>query len=168
MDDEDVSVELIYGNQDTLKFVNDGMITYQRWSGDYELVGDAQAKQIKLKISFDNPKTIRNVMVYNSREYEYGFSQVKSIVFKLNNKPTWYPDDYRYNGYCYIKDLKVDPYGWDENNFIMRKGGSAIAMFNEITVTEVIITISADDKIDTSLGRGIVKLSEIYIMGKNA
>ncbi len=168
MDDEDVHLELIYGDQDTLKFANDGLVTYQEWSSDYEVVGDISAKQIKLKISWDNPKTIRNVMIYNSREYAYGFTQVKSVVFKLAQKPTWYPSEYEYNEYCYIEDLKADPYGWDTNNFIMRKGGSAMADFNEITVSEIIITISADDKIDTSMGRNIVKLSEIYIMGKNA
>lgn len=168
MDDEDVHIELLYGDQDTLKYVNDEMVTYQEWSSNFEVAGDVSAKQIKIKISFDNPKTIRNIMLYNSREYEYGFSQVRSIVFKLNNKPTWYPTDAEYNGYCYIKDLKADPYGWNSSNFTMRKGGSAMADFNEITVNEIIITISADDKIDTTLGRGLVRLSEIYIMGKNA
>ena len=168
MDDEDVHLELLYGDQDTLKYANDEMVTYQEWSSNYELAGDVNAKQIKLKITFDNPKTIRNVMVYNSREYEYGFSQVRSIVFKLNNKPTWYPTDAEYNGYCSINDLKADPYGWKSEDFTMRKGGSAMADFNEITVNEIIITISADDKIDTTLGRGLVRLSEIYVMGKNA
>ncbi len=168
MDDEDVHLELIYGDQDTLKYANDEMVTYQEWSTGFEVVGDTSNKQIKLKISWDNPKTIRNIMVYNSREYEYGFSQVKSIVFKLATKPSWYGDDLPYNNYCYIKDLKADPQGWRNQDFTMRKGGSAMADFNEITVSEIIITISADDKIDTSLGRNIVKLSEIYIMGKNA
>jgi hypothetical protein len=168
MDDEDVHLELIYGKQDTLKYANDGLITYQQWSKEYEVECDESAKQIKLKISFDNPKTIRNIMIYNSREYEYGFTQVKSIVFKLASKPTWYPENAPYNDYCYIENLKADPYGWDENNFIMRKGGGAIADFNYITVSEIVITISSDDKIDLLMGRNIVKLSEIYIMGKNA
>jgi hypothetical protein len=168
MDDTDVHLELLYGDQSTLKYANDEMVTYQEWSKDYELAGDTQAKQIKLKISFDNPKAIRNIMVYNSRQYAYGFSQVKSIVFKLASKPTWYPEGAAYNNYCYIKDLKADPYGWDSTNFRMRKGGSAMANFNEIVVSEVIITIDADDKIDVTLGKGLVRLSEIYIMGKNA
>lgn len=168
MDDEDVSVELIYGDQDTLKYVNDGMFTYQKWSGDYEVVGDANAKQIKLKIKFGTPKLINNVMLYNSRAYDYAFTKVKSIVFKLHEKPDWYPSEYEYNGYCYIKDLQADPQGWNDSNFTMRKGGSAMATFLPIPVNEIIVTISADDKIDTTLGRNIVKLSEIYIMGKNA
>ncbi len=166
--DDDVQLELIYGDQDTIKFANDGLVTYQEWSSDFELAGDTQTKQIKIKLSWKNPKAIRNIMVYNSREYEYGFTQVKSIVFKLAQKPTWYPEGAPYNDYCYIKDLKADPYGWDNTNFRMRKGGSAMANFNEIVVSEVIITVSADDKIDVTLGKGLVRLSEIYIMGKNA
>ena len=106
-------------------------------------------------------------MIYNSRAYEHGFTQVKSIVFKLVQKPDWYPVEYEYNGYCYIKDLKADPQGWNNSNFTMRKGGSAMATFLPIPVSEVIVTVSADDKIDTTLGRNIVKLSEIYIMGKD-
>jgi hypothetical protein len=168
MDDEDVSVELIYGDQNTLKYVNDGMFTYQRWSEDYEVTGDASAKQIKLKIKFGAPKLINNIMIYNSRAYDYAFTKVKSVVFKLHEKPDWYPSEYEYNGYCYIKDLQADPQGWNSSNFTMRKGGSAMATFLPIPVNEIIVTISADDKIDTTIGRNIVKLSEIYIMGKNA
>ena len=167
MDDNDTHVQLIFGNQDTVKYANDGMITYQQWSSDYEVEGDAKEKQIKLKITFDNPKTIRNIMIYNSRNYEYGFTQIKSIIFKLSEKPYWYPEEYDYNGYCYIENLKADPQGWDENNFIMRKGGAAIADFNYITVSEITVTVSANDKIDELMGVNLVRLSEIYVMGKD-
>ena len=142
------------------------MFTYQKWSEDYEVVGNKNTRQLKLKLSWDTPQTIRNIMVYNSRDYAYAFKSVRSIVFALASKPTWYPQDAEYNGYAHIVDLKAHESGWNSSNFTMRKGGSAMATFNEITVNEIIITIGADDKIDTSMGRGIVKLSEIYVMGK--
>ena len=108
-------------------------------------------------------------MIYNSRDYMYAFNNVKSIVFKLDQKPEWYPDGKEYNGYAHIQDLKPDSQGWDENSLTMRKGGSAMATFNEITVTEIIITIDARDKVGginlNSSNRNVVKLSEIYIMG---
>ena len=50
----------------------------------------------------------------------------------------------------------------------MRKGGSALANFYDITVSEITITISSDDMISSLLGKNLVKLSEIYIIGKNA
>ena len=93
-------------------------------------------------------------------------------MFKLSDKPSWYPSNVAYNGYCHIRDLKVDPYSINADNQAMRKGGSAMATFNEITVSEIIITIDAKDKVGelilTSANRYTVKLSEIYIMGKNA
>jgi hypothetical protein len=166
-DDEDVTVELLYGDSSTLKYANDGLFTFQEWSGDFELAGNPDARQLKLKISWATPRAIRNIMIYNSRNYQYGFKSVKSIVFKLAQKPAWYPEGAPYNNYCYIKDLKADPQGWKSTDFTMRKGGSAMANFNEIVVSEIIITINAEDKIDTSLGKNVVKLSEIYIMGKS-
>lgn len=166
--DEDVTVEVLYGDTATALYANDGMVTHRKWSGKYEVAGNAAEKQLKLKLKFGSPKTIRNIMIFNSRNYVNGFKSVSSIVFKLAQKPTWYPEDAAYNGYCYIKDLKADPYGWDDTNQFMRKGGSALANFYDITVSEITITISADDMISSLLGKNLVKLSEIYIIGKNA
>ena len=163
---KNADVEIVYGDTYTAKYVNDGMFTYQKWSSSYETIGSAEMGQLKIKIKWDTPQTIRNIMVYNSRDYAYAFKSVRSIVFALASKPTWYPQDAEYNGYAHIVDLKAHESGWNSSNFTMRKGGSAMATFNEITVNEIIITIGADDKIDTSMGRGIVKLSEIYVMGK--
>jgi len=165
-------IEIIYGDEKTAKYATDGLITYQKWSKDYELVGDVANAQLKVKLSWDKPQSLRNIMIYNSRSYEYAFSKVRSVVFKLASKPSWYPSDITYNGYCYIKDIKVDPYSINADNQAMRKGGSAMATFNEITVSEVIITISALDKIEPDLLRGdlknIVKVSETFILGKDS
>jgi hypothetical protein len=93
-------------------------------------------------------------------------------VFRLTQKPSWYPEDKDFNYCCHIKNLEPDNYGWDENYSAMRKGGSAIATFNEITVSEIIITIDAKDKVGglilNASNRYVVKLSEIYIMGNPA
>ncbi|MBO5224173.1 MAG: family 43 glycosylhydrolase [Clostridia bacterium] len=162
----DAQVEIVYGDEDSAVYTNDGMFTYQKWSEDYEVTGNASMGQLKIKLKWENPVDIRNIMIYNSRNYEYAFTQVKSVVFKLAQKPLWYPANGAYNGYAYINDLKADPQGWNSSNFTMRKGGSAMATFNEMSVSEIIITVSASDKIDPTLGRNIVKLSEVYVMGK--
>lgn len=165
-------VTILEGDQNTAKYANDAMFTYQKWSEDFEVVGSKDTRQLKVKLSWDTPQTIRNIMVYNSRDYVYAFNNVESIVFKLAGKPAWYPENKEFNGYAYIKDLKPDSQGWDDGNFVMRKGGSAMATFNEITVSEIIITIDAKDKVGelilTSANRYVVKLSEIYIMGNPA
>ncbi len=166
------TVTILEGDTATAKYANDGMFTYQKWSAPYEVVGNKDTRQLKLKLSWDTPQTIRNIMIYNSRDYVYAFNNIESVVFKLDRKPTWYPEGKEYNGYCHIKDLKPDSYGWDDSNMVMRKGGSAMATFNEITVSEIIITIDAKDKVGelilTSSNRYTVKLSDIYIMGNPA
>ncbi len=169
---DDVTITVMEGDTDTAKYANDGLVTYQQWSKDFEVSGNAKTGHLKLKISWDKPKTIRNIMLYNSRDYMYAFNSVRSIVFKLDRKPSYYPENKPYNGYAYIKDLTPDSYGWDNSNMIMRKGGSAMATFDEITVSEIIITISGEDKVALDYGvagganKYLVKLSEIYIMGK--
>jgi hypothetical protein len=164
------TVTMLEGDSVTSKYANDGMVTYQQWSSKYEVAGNAQTRQLKLKLSWDTPQSIRNIMIYNSRDYVYAFNNVKSIVFKLAQKPDWYPEGKEYNGYCYIKDLKPHELGWDDKNIIMRKGGSAMATFNEISVTEIIITIDARDKVGelvlSNTNRYVVKLSDIWISGK--
>ena len=166
---QSATVTVLEGEANTARYANDGMFTYQSWSEPYEVVGNSETRQLKLKLSWDTPQTIRNIMIYNSRNYLYAFNNVRSIVFKLAQKPEWYPNDKEFNYYAYISDLKPDESGWDDSNFVMRKGGSAMATFNEITVTEIIITIDARDKVGelilTSANRYTVKLSEIYIMG---
>jgi hypothetical protein len=169
---DEAKVEIIYGDATTAKYATDGLITYQKWSREYEVVGDEAHAQLKIKLSWDTPQAIRNIMIYNSRMYEYAFRQVRSIVFKLSDKPSWYPSNVAYNGYCHIRDLKVDPYSINADNQAMRKGGSAMATFNEIVVSEIIITISAKDKVAldmlTGANKNIVKASEIFILGKDA
>ena len=169
---DDVTITVLEGDTETAKYANDGMVTYQQWSKDFEVVGNAKTGHLKVKISWETPKIIRNIMLYNSRDYLYAFNSVKSIVFALAEKPSYYPENKEYNGYAYIKDLTPDHYGWDNSNMIMRKGGSAMATFDEIMVSEIIVTISGEDKvaIDYGVASGVnkylVKLSEIFIMGK--
>lgn len=163
------TVTMLEGDTATEKYANDGMVTYQKWTDKYEVVGNSETRQLKLKLSWETPQTIRNIMIYNSRSFVYAFDNVRSIVFKLADKPSWYTQT-EYNGYCYIENLKPDSQCFDLKNRVMRKGGSAIANFfeREISVTEIIITIDATDKIATdfnSTNRYVVKLSEIYIMG---
>jgi hypothetical protein len=169
---DDVTITVMEGDTVTSKYANDGMVTYQRWSKDFEVVGNAKTGHLKVKISWETPKIVRNIMLYNSRDYMSAFNSVRSIVFKLAEKPSYYPEGKEYNGYAYIKDLTPDHYGWDNEGLIMRKGGSAMATFDEILVSEIIVTISGEDKVATKQGisgganKYLVKLSEIYIMGK--
>lgn len=167
---DDAHFEMVSGYQETLKYANDEMFTYQQWSKAFEVAGKSE---LKVKVSWDTPKAITNVMIYNSRDILMSMRKVRSVVFKLAEKPAWYPQDKEYNGYCYIYDLPIDPYSYDYNNQRVRKGGSAMATFAEMKVTEVIVTLNYEDK-DPDMLVGdedvykMVKFSELLILGKDA
>ena len=169
-----VSVELLSGIAGTEVYANDEMITYQTWSRNYEV---AARDELKLKFSWAQPMVLKNVMIYESMNFQTAFTKVKSIVFKLAKMPDWlaalddeHPLKKNYNGYCYIKDLAVDDETFNKTTRTMRQGGAAIATFDEIVVDEVYITISAKDKnagTTTSIDTGnVVKLSEVIMLGK--
>lgn len=169
-----VNIELLSGVEGTEIYANDEMITYQAWSKNYEV---AARGELKLKFSWEQPVALKNVMIYESMNFQTAFTKVKSIVFKLAKMPKWieelddeHPLKKNYNGYCYIKDLAVDDETFNKTTRTMRQGGAAIATFDEIVVDEVYITISAQDKnagtmtnVDTG---NVVKLSEVIMLGK--
>jgi hypothetical protein len=96
-------------------------------------------------------------MVYNSRDYNKTFSNVKLIEMDFIKDGV--------EGTAFIKDLAFD---WNMNvqkcGYKMRAGGSAVAVFNELKVKQVRITIENTN--DLKGGAGITALSEVYLLGK--
>lgn len=160
--DGDVTVTVLSGNQKNAGFANDELISSQYFTEDYEVSG---TDELKISVRFAAAKRIRNIMIYNSRNYDYAFYKVSSVVFRLASRPAWYGESNFHNGYCYIKDLPVDKYSFNSEKRSMRKCGSAMATFNEIAVDELIITLTAEDKI-CGTESAEIRLSEIYIAGK--
>ena len=164
------TVTILEGDTDSAKYLNDQMTAYQEWSAPWETSTDTGT--LRFKLAWDKPMTIRNIMVYEPYDWYSAFRSVKSIVFKLAEKPVWYPSDLDYNGYCYIEDLKVDTDAWTRM-LRMRHGHSAMATFNEITVTEIYVTIDKYDKIDYEMvqdtsDENSIRVSEVYVMGREA
>ena len=158
---------------------------------NHNLVNDETGKQLeklcpfgaihysegKLEIHYkwDKPVEITALMVYNSGGTWFAFKQVDSIVFKLASRPSWYSLS-KYNGYCYLKDVKCDPNDYLKNFDVMRKASGAIAEFNPITVTEMYLYIegteenkyTTEDEHTGSENNLQVNVSEIYIFGNEA
>ena len=99
-------------------------------------------------------------MVYNSFGYEYAFSKIDSIAFKLAEKPAWFNLG-KYTDSCYIENIPFNADYYDGVNKFMRQGGAAIASFDDIKVTEISITIS--EKIE---GEGEIRVSDVVVLGK--
>lgn len=165
----------VTGNGDfgDVEYVNDGMFTAQPFSRIFEY--GKEDGDLRVKLTWDEPVTVKAIMIYNSGSYYTAFNKVNSIKFTLAEKPAWYLSD-KYNGYCYIKNLIVDERDCMRDDYLMRHGAAAIAEFNEIKITamEFVISGNSEDKYsdfseDLSIMENYrkVALSDVYVFGKN-
>ena len=96
-------------------------------------------------------------MVYNSRDFYKAFLDVERIEMDFVKDGV--------EGTAFIKDLAFD---WSMNEQSsgekMRAGGAAVAVFSELKVKEIRITI---DNLNLAEGySGITAISEVYVLGK--
>ncbi len=134
--------------------LTDGIVKYQ----EFDLAEEYESEEEKNEIVFkwDNAKTARAILVYNSWNYETTFASVDKIEV----------DYLKGNGDMGTVTMNNVAYDWDwcfedEAEFI-RPGGSAMVEFNEMPVKEVRITVSMPGDADA------VAIPEIVILGKDA
>lgn len=132
--------------------LTDGIVPIQSYDDDKELVVGKGGT--KITVEFDSEKTVRAVMLYNSREIWLAFSKIDRI--ELEGK----------SGVYYISDLAFpSEYYWSDLSQ-MRPGGAAIAEFNEISVKKITFTLSeklSDVQNEDFAG---IALSELVVLGK--
>ena len=140
---------------DSAKYLNDGhVVTMVEWQ-DRELRANGSTT---ITITFDTPKTVRGLLIYNSYLESCAFSKISNIEFELAETPAW-----RKNGsetICYIDDLGYDNSVYRENG-VYQAGGASVATFNEIKVNKITITINSKLKSGKEL-----RVSDIKILGK--
>ena len=113
-----------------------------------------------ITLKFDEPRDIRGVFVYNSYEFENGFSKIALIEFELAEKPLFYTGDGD-GTHCYIKDLGFPDTAYKAIERIMYSGNASLATFDEIKVNSITITVK------DHLGRDdILNIAEIMVLGK--
>ncbi len=154
---QDATVTVINATDDTTKYVNDGIFVCDEGFADRELRVDGATT---IKLSFDEPRTIRGVMVYNSLYYANAFSKVDKIEFDLAEKPSSYIGDDGIEQ-AYIEDIPFNMNYVRQDEKLMRPGGAAVTSFDEITVNSITITISK--KFDTAQKE--IRISDIVILG---
>lgn len=132
--------------------LNDGVVSIQSYDDERELVvGNAGTT---VTIEFAEERTVRAVMVYNSREIWLAFSSIDAVVFEGSG------------GKYGIADLGFpQDYYWDDLS-LMRPGGAAVAEFNEIAVKKITFTVSKKlvDAPDPAFAG--IALAEIVVLGK--
>ncbi len=141
------------------KWVNDGCFTVVEAFSEREL--KTEGKTV-ITLTFDEPKEIRGIMIYNSYHYNYAFSSIDTIVFSLAEKPSWFPESLN-TSKAFIENLAFSKDYYNAEDKFMRQGGSAHASFNAMKVTEIKIGIS--QKLNGAAGEEI-RVSDIVVLGK--
>lgn len=154
---QDAKITATNCDDSSIHFLNDGYITFL----DYYINNEFVAKgKTTITLTFDEPRIIRSVMVYNSADYQYAFSKINLIDFELSERPEWYADE-QYNGYGYIYNIGFKNDYYNQNAKTMRQGGSSTVSFNEIKVKSIQIEIS-----ETLSQNSQINVSEIYVLGR--
>lgn len=132
-------------SQGTAKAMIDGIITQRESSFLQDAVFDGSSATVTL--TFDEPKTVCGIAVYNSYDYDYMYSDIESICLKFADGES--------------KQFQNLPFDWDsyytEEGYVI-PGGSVSLEFEPAKVTEIAITMpGADEK---------YAISEIAVMAK--
>ena len=140
------------------KYLNDDLIvTLADYLAPHVKEFEFTSNQAVLTFTFDTYRDITAIMVYNSRDYYKTFSNVKLIEMDFIKDGV--------EGTAFINNLEFD---WNMNKQAqrekMRAGGSAVAVFNELKVKEVRITIENPNNLKG--GNGVTAVSEVYLLGK--
>ena len=142
----------------TARYLNDGMFVATEAYAGMEYRADGKTV---ITLTFDQPREISGIMVYNSFDYQYAFSAIDAIVFDLAEKPDWYTLD-EYNGKVYIENLGFNSDYYDAEGKYMRPGGSSLASFSPMKVKEISLSVSKK----LSGGDGEIRISDIVVLGK--
>ncbi len=133
--------------------LNDGIIKYQ----EFDLAEEYEAKAGKsvITLSWDNFKTARAIMIYNSYDYEKTFVRVAKVEMQY----------LKYDGTTGTVTIEDLPFDWDwhfEDDYeFMRPGGAAIAEFYDLPVKSITITINSP------AGAESLAIGEIVVLGKD-
>ena len=152
------------------KWLNDDLISY--YVTDQKEFYDEYVQETKfdaatdITMTFDDPKTVRALMVYNSNHMDSAFASVKRVEFdcKLGDGTvvTKFIDNLKFDLEAATSEDDVD---------IIRPGHAAIAEFNEIEVKEVRIKVEPATEEEISIHGydddfAELQIPEIRLLGK--
>lgn len=153
--DATITVKGAGKNSDT-GLLNDRVIRFFSWD-EYIQEFECGEGKTTITLTFDDYRTLRALMVYNSFDYAKHFRSIEQIEFDAiktidgkEQKITAVIQDLQFDVARYINEEV-------EGEEYMRPGGAAIAEFDELSVKEIRITMD---------NAQAVALSEIYVLGK--
>ncbi len=144
-------------DENTVKYLNDEkVVSLDHYAGlEYRAKGETT-----ITLTFDKPRSVRAIAIYNSYGYDYAFSGIDEIEFDLAEKPAFAMGNY--NGKVAINDLPFNKNYFDDGEKLMRRGGASVASFDEIKVNSIKVTISK--KLNGK--KGEIRVSDIRVLGR--
>jgi hypothetical protein len=157
--DADISISSGTG----IQYLVDGLLPYYSLTADRIL---QTQEELEITLTWDKPVKVSSVMLYNARKQEAAFSKISRIEFTFAEKPQWASRDYTHG---VIQDVMLPEYGYDAIADEYQPFAPVVAEFNEISVTEMKITIKAEDRLMKMNQMGEVntalELSELVVLG---
>ena len=144
----DATVTATKCNEDSIQYLNDdkiATISYIDFVKEFESKGDS-----KITLTFEDYRTVRALMIFNSKDSSYLFDSVKKI--KL-----YYQDEDGNEKTAMIHDLKFDAENLVSDTAVVTRCASAIAEFDELKCNKIELTFAEDAEFN---------VSEIYVLGK--
>lgn len=141
------------------QYLNDELFVSHSYYADWEF---ASKGETLITLNFSEPRTISSVLVYNSYNYDYAFSQIDYMEFNLAEKPSWYKGS-EYVPVARVSDIEFSKDFIGTSYNYVEAGSSCLASFNEIKVNS--ITISVSKKISKS-NNSEIRISDIVVLGK--
>lgn len=135
-----------------VKYLNDEFVKYQ----DTDVVTEYTANEGRtvITLSWNEWKTVRGIMIFNSYDYNKTFVSVNNIEFEVKDA----------NGNSASARIKNLGFDWDWSLYsgsYMKPGNSALAEFNEMPVKKITITID-------SVPGSQLAISDIVVLGKDS
>ena len=153
----------------SVSFLTDGLLSINRYA-NYDMV-ETYIKETEfsgettITLKFDDYKTIRALMVYNSKNMESAFYDIERVEFDCRLEDGTFATKY-IDGLAY--DIKA--YTSTDDIDVLRPASSAIAEFDEIECNEIRITITPATEEQIPVhgfnDLAVLAVSEIRVLGK--
>lgn len=135
-------------------YLTDGVLPYYTFTRNKVM---SATGDVTITMKWNQPVSVSSVMVYNSYRIENAFSKISGMKFKLADDSSW--TDWNYEN-AVIENLEF-PDRYESGGYI--PCAPAVAEFAAVRVTELQITVRADDRLQT--GSTSLELSEIVVLG---
>lgn len=157
---KNIAPDATVSGAENVQHLTDGLLSVHKY-GQPQLMEYVKETEITetttFTFRFDTARTVRAVMVYNSKLEQNIFEKVSEIEFvceENGQEKTYYIKDIVFSSECYQSNKL------NGEVFFVTPGAAAYAEFDELNVKEIRITVGVPE------GQECVGISEVRILGK--